>query len=345
MTATRTTRTADTPADTPGDTPGDTTTPAVRAAARAPVSLVAGALVVIYVVWGSTYLALRVMVEEMPPLLGSGLRALAASALLAAALAALGRGSRLRVSRSELAACAVIGMLLPALGQGLVTLAEDGGAPSGLTALIVASVPLWVVVYRLASGDRPSATTLAGVLVGFAGAAFLVGGGGAAAGVPTWALLAVVVASMTWAFGSWLLPRLRVPRDPFVLVVYEMLVGGGVLCVAGLAYGERFHLTAYSGRAWTAWGYLVVVGSILGFATYAWLLQSTSLSVASTYAYVSPVIALFLGWLLLGEPVTGATVLAALVVVGGVVLVVGRGEPLAPDRAPEPSDEPTDPRR
>lgn len=305
--------------------------------AHASVVLVAGALATIYVVWGSTYLALRIMVEEMPPLLGSGLRALAASGLLAAALAAVGGRRRLRVNRSEFAACALIGILLPALGQGLVTLAEDGGAPSGLTALIVASVPLWAIFYRMVAGDRPPATTITGVLIGFAGAAFLIASNGLAGDIPTWALLAVVLASMTWAFGSWLLPQLRVPRDSFVLVVYEMLVGGALLTVVGLAHGEQWSPAAYSSRTWTAWMYLVVVGSIIGFSTYAWLLQSTSLSVASTYAYVSPVVALFLGWLILSESVTARTLLGALVVVSGVALVVGRQEhhPPSPSNKPE----------
>ena len=294
--------------------------------AAPPVLLVAGALLTIYVVWGSTYLALRVMVEEMPPLLGSGLRGLAASALLAAVLTVAGRGRRLRVTRRELVACGVIGVLLLTLGQGLVTLAEDGGAPSGLTALLVASVTLWAILYRFLAGDRPSPTTVTGVLVGFAGAAFLVTDRGTTGDIPTWTLLAVLLAAMVWAFGSWLLPRLDVPRDPFVLVVHEMLVGGLVLTAAGLAYGERWEPSAYSGRAWGAWGYLAVVGSIIGFSTYAWLLQSTTLSVASTYAYVSPVVALFLGWLLLSEAVTGSMVVGALVVLSGVALVVGREE-------------------
>ena len=303
-------------------------TVAVRATSPAPTAppaaLVAAALMTIYVVWGSTYLALRVMVEEMPPLLGTGVRGLAAAELLASAVAADGQRRSLRIRRREQAACAVIGILLLTLGQGLVTLAEDGGAPSGLTALIVASVPLWALVLQLVAGDRPAWTTVAGALVGFAGVAFLVTTSDEAGSIPTWTLLAVVLASMLWAWGSWLLPRLDVPRDPFVLVVYEMLIGGLVLTAAGLAYGERWDPGAYSGRAWTAWGYLVVVGSIVGFATYAWLLQSTTVTVASTYAYVSPVVALLLGWLLLGEEVTGPMVVGALVVLSGVALVVGR---------------------
>jgi len=295
--------------------------------------LVVAALATVYLVWGSTYLALWIMVEEMPPLLGSGLRALTAGTLLAFVLAATRRGWRsLRVTRQQLAGCALIGLLLPVLGQGLVTIAEDGGAPSGVTALLIAAVPLWIAAYRAMSGDRPSATTLMGVLVGFAGAGILIAHDGIAGSAPTWALLTVVVASMAWAFGSWLLPRLALPSDPFVLVVYEMLVGGSILCVLGAAGGEHFSPTEYSMRAWGAWAFLVVVGSIIAFSAYAWLLQTTPVSVVSTYAYVSPVVAVFLGWMVLSEPVTTATIAAAAIIVSGVALVVsselpGRKEP------------------
>ena len=140
-----------------------------------------------------------------------------------------------------------MGLLLPALGQGLVTIAEDGGATSGLTALLIAAVPLWVACYRAMAGDRPPATTVLGVLVGFAGAALLVAGHGVGAAVPTWTLLAVVAASVAWALGSWLQPHLGLPRDPFVVVVYEMLVGGVLLTMLGLGRGEHFDPAAYSG--------------------------------------------------------------------------------------------------
>ena len=220
-----------------------------------------------------------------------------------------------------------MGLLLPVLGQGLVTIAEDGGATSGLTALLIAAVPLWVACYRALAGDRPTATTVVGVLVGFAGAAVLVSGHGVSADVPTWTVLAVVAASVAWALGSWLQPHLHLPRDPFVVVVYEMLVGGIVLTLAGLGRGEHFDPAAYSARSWAAWVFLVLVGSILAFCAYTWLLQTTAVSVVVTYAYVSPVVAVFLGWLVLGEPVTVRTLLCAGLVLGGVALVVSAERP------------------
>jgi drug/metabolite transporter (DMT)-like permease len=303
-----------------------TTTTATTTTAESTI-LTAAALGTVYVVWGSTYLALWIMVEEMPPLLASGLRALTAAAVLAAVLTVRVGPGRLRISPPQLVACALMGLLLPVLGQGVVTIAEDGGATSGLTALLIAAVPLWVACYRTLAGDRPGAPTVAGVLVGFAGAAVLVSGHGVGGDVPTWTVLAVVAASAAWALGSWLQPRLRLPRDPFVVVVYEMLIGGVVLTVLGLARGERFDPTAYSARAWSAWIYLVLVGSILAFCAYTWLLQTTRVSVVVTYAYVSPVVAVFLGWLVLGEPVTVRTLLCAGLVLGGVALVVGSERP------------------
>ncbi len=289
--------------------------------ARSPVLLVA-ALVTVYVAWGSTYLAVRVMVRDMPALLGSGTRALTAGVLLAAVLAALGGRHRLRVTRRELAGCAVVGVLLPVGGQGLVTVAEDRGAPSGLTALLVAAVPLWIICLRVLSGDRPRPRSVAGVLLGFAGASALIAGRGGGAEASTTALLIVVLASMSWALGTWLQPRLALPGNAFTMVVYEMLVGGSVLSVLGVVRGERLAVGSYPAEVWSAWAFLVVFGSIVALTAYNWLLQATSVSVVATYAYVNPAIALFLGWLVLSETITLTTLIGAAVVVVGVALVV-----------------------
>ena len=284
--------------------------------------LLVGALATVYVAWGSTYLAVRVMVGEMPALLGSGTRALAAGVLLAAGLIASRGAGALRLTKEQFVACSMVGLLLPVGGQGLVTVAEESGASSGMTALLVAAVPLWVACLRTASGDRPRKRSTFGILLGFAGAAALILGNRGSGAAPTWALLIVVAASMSWAFGSWLQPRLRLPSEPFTVVVYELLVGGAVLSLLGIVRGEHFEPASYTPKVWTAWAFLVVVGSILALTAYNWLLQSTSVSVVATYAYVNPAIAVFLGWLILGEPVTTTTILGAAVIVAGVALVV-----------------------
>lgn len=301
--------------------------PSEVVAGHRPLLLVAAALGTLYVVWGSTYLALWIMVEDMPPLLGSGLRALTAGVLLAAGLAVRRGLRRLRVTRMQFAACALMCLLLLVLGQGLLAVAEDGGAPSGLSALLIAAVPLWVVCYRTLAGDRASGWTVLGVLVGLVGAVVLIANNGVGGAVPTWTLLTVVAASVAWALGSWLQPFLRLPRDPFVVVVHEMLVGGTLLPVLGLGRAERFHPTAYSAQSWAAWIFLVLIGSIFAFSAYTWLLQTTAVSVVVTYAYVSPTVAVLLGWLILSEPMTVETLLGAAVVVSGVALVVGAERP------------------
>jgi drug/metabolite transporter (DMT)-like permease len=191
-----------------------------------------------------------------------------------------------------------------------------------LTALLVAAVPLWVACIRALAGDRPPVTSIAGVLVGFGGVATLLAGHGAHGSAATGALLIVVAASMAWACGSWLQPRLPLPADPFVVVCYEMLIGGTLLSLLGTVRGEHFTPRSYSVGAWLAWAYLLLVGSVLALTAYNWLLRATSVPVAATYAYVNPVIAVFLGWLLLREPASATTLLCATVVVLGVALVL-----------------------
>lgn len=289
--------------------------------------LIATALGVVYLVWGSTYLAIRVMVDDMPPLMAAGGRYLVGGLLLGGLLMLPLRGTgglkRLRVSRAELAGSALLGLLLPVLGNGVVTVAEQRGAPSGLTALLIAGVPLWVMVYRLASGDRPGRWTVAGVLIGFVGLAFLVLSTGVGGPVPVGATLLIVAASMAWSFGSWVQPRLRLPRDPFVTTVWEMLTGGLFMLVAGTLMGERFAPTSYAAESWWAWGYLVVFGSVVAFSAYVWVVANAPISLVATYAYVNPVVAVILGAVILSEAVTGPIVLGGAIVVVAVALVVG----------------------
>ena len=301
-----------------------TTSMARGAPTRAPgaTMAVAAALGIVYVVWGSTYLAIRIMVEQMPPLVGAGSRFMAAGILVGAVLAARGGPRRLAVTNRELLGCALIGLLLPVLGQGMVTLGENGGAPSGITALLIAAVPLWVICYRLLSGERPASRALAGVVVGFGGVALLIAANGLGGAFPAWTLAVIVLAGLSWAFGSWLQPRLRLPQDPIVMVVYEMLVGGVLLTVLGLLSGEEFHPSAYSARSWAAWVYLVLFGSVVAFTAYVWLLQSAPVSLVATYAYVNPLVAVFLGWLILAEPVTTSTLVGGAIIVGSVAVVV-----------------------
>lgn len=298
------------------------TTAAVPVTATRPAStaMIWSALAVVYVVWGSTYLGIRIVVEAgIPPLLGMAGRFLVAGLLLAVALGLRSGVGRLRVSRSELAGAAVVGLLLLAFGNGAVAVAEKT-VPSGLAALLVAAIPLWVILLRAGSGERPRALTWFGVLVGFAGVALL----GLSSGDTTAKPLSVailVVGTISWAVGSRYSPRLGLPRDPLVASVYEMVAGGTAMVLLGLISGEagQVHLGAVETSGWIALGYLVVFGSLLAYSAYAYLLANAPISLISTYAYVNPVVAVFLGWLVLDERVT-ATILG-----GGGVVVLGVG--------------------
>jgi drug/metabolite transporter (DMT)-like permease len=226
------------------------------------------------------------------------------------------------------------------LGNGMVSVGESLGAPSGVAALLIAVAPLMIVVFRLAEGDRPRPMTLAGVLLGFAGLGFLVlagHGAGHTHGFPVAAALIITGASSCWALGSYLQPRLWLPRDVFVTTVYEMLFGGLILLTVGQSAGERFTAADYAPRTWVALGYLVVFGSVVAFTSYVWLLSNAPISLVATYAYVNPVVAVFLGWLVLSEQVTVPVLVGGAVVVVAVAIVITAERPRRP-RAPRPAE-------
>ncbi|HEY3013496.1 MAG TPA: EamA family transporter [Nocardioides sp.] len=315
-----------------------TATSAKTAALKAPpaVGLVAVALLVVYVVWGSTYLGIRVVVREAPPLLGMGSRYATAGLLLGALLATRGGVRRLRVTRRQLLGCAFLGLMLPLLGNGMVSIGEDLGAPSGVTALLIAIAPLMITIFRFAAGDRPRPLTVVGVLLGFVGLGYLVlagrGTGEDTGHIPLGAALIVLFASTCWAFGSWVQPRLTLPKDPFVMTVHEMWIGGLMMLVLGTVRGERLHPASYSTEIWLAWGYLVVFGSMVAFTAYVWLLSNAPISLVATYAYVNPVVAVILGALILGEQVTGAVLVGGAIIVAAVAIVISVERPRRPVR-------------
>ena len=309
-------------------------------------SRVWGALLIVYVVWGSTYLAIRYAIETMPPLLSGGIRfVLAGLILLVVVVAARGWGA-LRVSRAQAGTAAASGVLLLCGGNGLVSVAEQR-VDSGLAALLVASIPLWIVVLRAVLGDRPGLATAGGVVLGFAGVTLIFLPGDSGDTDLAYAALCVL-ASLSWAIGSLLVTRRPVPADPLTLTTIEMLAGGAVLFVAAAGHGELagFSVAEVSGRSWLALGYLVVFGSLVAFTAYVWLLGNAPVSLVSTYAYVNPAVAVLLGALLAGERLTGAALAGGLVVLAAVAVVVtaesrrqhrAAAELAARDGAPVPS--------
>jgi drug/metabolite transporter (DMT)-like permease len=294
------------------------------------------ALGTIYVVWGSTYLAIRVMVEDIPPLIGAAARFLVAGAILYAWVALRRPAAARAITKRQLLGAAVVGVLLMFGGNGMVTLAEEE-VPSGLAALLIASEPLWVILLRGGvARERVPATTLVSVAIGFVGVALLVLPGERPEGAPLgWSLL-VVLAALLWASGSFAASRMDRPSDLLTTTAWQMLLGGGFMAGVGLAAGEagELHLAEVSLDSALAFLFLIFVGSIAAFTAYNWLLQHVAISTVSTYAFVNPVIAVFLGWAILSEEITIFVVAGSAVIVAAVAFVVlsaAEKAPAAPD--------------
>ena len=280
------------------------------------------ALSIVYVVWGSTYLAIALVVQTLPPLFSAGVRFVIAGLVVLAWVAAR-RG--VRVTRDQLAGAALIGLLLLFGGNGFVSLAERT-VPSGLTALIIASVPLWIVLLRRVAGDRVHPSTYAGVAVGFGGVAFLVIPRGSSGETDPVGLAMLLVATTSWALGTFLAPRLRLPRDGLLSTALQQLAGGLVLAFAGVVTGELVGIdpSSFSMASLAALAYLVVFGSLVAFTAYSWLLQHAPVSLVATYAYVNPVVAVLLGAVLLAEPVTPNILVGAAIILAAVAFIVSR---------------------
>ena len=304
----------------------------------APGWLVWTALWAVYVIWGSTYLAIRVMVETLPPLLATGSRFVVAGLVMLLVLVVRRGRAAIAVTRRELAGAGIVGAALLLGGNGLVVLAERD-IPSSVAALVIAAVPMWVVLLRSLTGDKVGAPTLASVAVGFVGVALLVlPGGDAPDEMRPLGLAMIVVASLSWACGSFIATRTSMPKDALVSTGYQMLLGGALLFVSGLVTGEAGHIDveSFSTASLGALAYLVVMGSLVGFTAYAWLLQNAPISKVSTYAYVNPVIAIVLGWWILSERLTPVMFAGAALIVASTAFVVRREARPPAVETPEP---------
>jgi drug/metabolite transporter (DMT)-like permease len=300
------------------------------------------ALITVYIVWGSTYLAIRVVVEAgIPPILGMGTRFLVAAVIFMAILAMRDGWSSLRVSAREFRGAAIMGILLLIGGNGLVAVSEQT-VPSGLTALIIGAVPLWFVLLRFSGGDRPRRLTWLGVMVGFTGIATISLPRGGIEGVEAWGVVVLLAATISWSIGSYLSPRLNLPKRTAVAVSYEMLVAGLLMTTGASLFGDLSELrdASISLDGWLALAYLIVFGSLLAFTAYGYALANAPLSLVGTYAYVNPVVAVFLGWLILNESITTIVVSGGALVVVGVAMVVSAERPrTAPDNSKTGSEQ------
>lgn len=303
---------------------------------------VALALAAVYVIWGSTYLAIAIAIETLPPFWMAGARFVVAGGLLYAW--SLWRGIP-HPTPAQWRSAALIGGLLLLGGNGGVVWAEQR-VSSGIAALMVSMTPLWMVVFRWIQpgGERPTGRVWAGVALGFVGLTLLVRPweasfeGTSGGSLDLLGVGALVLACVSWAWGSIHSRRVPLPASPLMATAIEMLCGGGLLLLAGAFLGEPAQIdpAAVSGRSLLALLYLITFGALVGFTAYIWLLRVANPVLVSTYAYVNPIVAVFLGWLILGEPVTGQTLAAAAVIIAGVALIT------TAQNRPKPQPEPMD---
>lgn len=301
------------------------------------------ALGVVYVVWGSTYLANRFIIVSMPPLYASGFRFLTGGLLLGLLVATSAGVRAFRMTRAQLGTAVLSGLLLPAWGNGMVILAQSQVA-SGLAALLIASVPLYIAVLRALTGDRPRRATMLGVLVGAVGLTLLVvvgpaGGSGGVSGSAWWGPPLVLLAGLGWATGTFATTRMPVPANPFALATAQQVVGGATLVVVGTLTGERLDLGAVAPVSWWAWAYMSLVVSLGAFSAYAYALANLPVSTVATYAYVNPVIAVLLGVVVAGERFAALQLVGGAIVLLAVVVVIAAersGRPLRGSPRPTP---------
>ena len=304
-------------------------------AAAAPRFLIVLALLALYLVWGSTYLATKVALSVWPPFLLSAMRFLLAGALMYGAVRLSGAAAP---SRQDWLRAAVVGLCLPLFGNGGTTFAQQY-IPSGMAALLVATVPMFLALLGWASGlaPRPTAKVLLGLTLGMGGLGLLMSTRSTAPvllpGHPLLGTVSVLLASLMWSVGSLYSRQKPIGGSPFLGVGMQMLCGGSFLLVAGLLHGEAavFQVSHVPLKVWGAFAYLVTFGSFVAFSAYIWLLRVVEPALAGTYAFVNPVVAVLLGWALAGETLnTGMLGGAALIVVAVALVVLGGRRPARP---------------
>ena len=284
-------------------------------------ALVGTNLGLVYVIWGSTYLGIAVAIETAQPLWAMGVRVTGSGVLLTLALVIFKGPRVLKVPRREAVSAACLGLVMLTVGIGSVSLGERY-VPIGVAALLVATGPMWAVLIRTVTGDRPHAFTWMGVAVGLFGLVMLLRptGEGMSTERITWSIL-ILVGALIWTLGSFMAPKLSLPRDPLVLVAYEMTFGGAFFFLWSRLLHENVDLAVISTRSWVAIAYLMTAG-VVGFTAFTWLITHVPLSLATTNAYVNPVVALFLGWVVLQQQITLSLVLGGALTLAGVALVM-----------------------
>jgi drug/metabolite transporter (DMT)-like permease len=282
------------------------------------------ALLALYIVWGSTYLAIRFAVETIPPFLHASMRFLISGAILFVWRRAAGDAAP---TRDNWKTTAVVGTLLLLGGNGLVSLAEKH-VPSGIAALIISTSPFWLVLFESmrSGGTKPNWLSILGLVIGFSGVFLLIGPAeitGAEQQFHTFSIILLLIAPFLWSLGSIYARGADMPKSSLLSTGMQMLTGSVSLFVASVVTGELsgFSFGEVTMRSWLGLVYLITFGSLVGFVAYGWLLHNAPVSLTSTYAYVNPVVAVFLGWLLANEELNARIALASAIIIGAVIII------------------------
>ena len=284
-----------------------------------------GALSVVYVVWGSTYLGIEYAIRSMPPLLGMGIRFFAAGVIMLVALAIRFGPRFLVVTRRQILAMALLGALLLGLGLGMVAMAQYNEVPTGMVALLIAALPLWIAIFKVIDGAKSSPLSWLGIIIGFIGVGILLQPELSKPnnGAHIFWMLMVMVGNFGWAIGTYIAPRLDLPKSVLTVTGYQMLLGGVSMASVGLLVGEDLgDFLDATLQSWLGWIFLVLIGSIATYTAYLWLVQNAPVGLIATYAYVNPVVAIALGTIFLDEVLSITLLFGAIVVITGVALVV-----------------------
>lgn len=292
------------------------------------IGMIIAALAAVYLIWGSTYLGIKYAIETLPPFLMAGTRFLIAGTILFI-IAGFSKDYE-KPQAAHWRTSAIVGALLLLGGNGGVVIAQHY-LPSSFAALLIATEPFWIVLigWLVMKNSRPNFKVILGLIVGFIGVSLLISGRGISFGSDRGQLLGVgliMLSTLAWAAGSLYGLRASSPKSALLAAGMQMICGGSLLLIVGLIRGEwaTFDPATVSAASWTALAYLIVFGSIIGFTAYSWLLKNVEPSLASTYAYVNPIVAVFLGWAIAGESLTGQMLLGAGIIVGSVILITSQ---------------------
>ncbi len=296
--------------------------------AKAARSQVAIGLLIMYIAWGTTWVGIAYTVETMPPLIAMGLRFLTATSIILLFISARNGFAAIKITKSQVRTAVILGVFMLAAGMGTATTGTKV-VPIGVGSLVVASMPIWIALFRFIHKDRPSKQTLIGLFFGFIGISLIMLPGQTAPrpgaegqNVLLW-MLVIMAGSISWGYTSYRSKNMDTPANAFLLSAYEMLFAGITLLTVGLISGESINqFVNASATSFGGWIYLIIVGSLLGFSTYVWLLDHAPISLVSTYTYVNPIVAIALGILIFNERLTTNVLIGGLIVLVAVAIVI-----------------------